>query len=472
MRPPPRAVLAAAVARAGAAHGAALEDLLKRHGKPDTPVAVAVSGGADSVLALLAVVAVCGAPRTVALHFNHALRGAASDADARYVAALARALGVRCRGGRWRAAGRAGQGEDGSRRARLRFLERAARATGAAVVVLGHHARDVAESQLLALARGAPASALAAPLPVSVVGGLVLLRPLLATAPEAIRSLLRAVGVPWREDRSNDDRAFTRNRLRLDVVPAWLQAVPQDGYAGALRTRGFAEEEEEALQAWVDRAGFGFGAARLDLPAERPPAAVLRRALRRWLANAGRAGDVRAAVADAVVDAWLGGRVATLDVGPREHLAVDAAGVTWVRRAAPARARRGEAVLTPGAAVTWEGGALWCDVVAVDRGLLARLRAGGVDPAVEVFLAVPVQPPPVLRVRTWQPGDTYRPLGAPGRTKLHDQFINRRIPAERRRRLPVVDLDGRILWCPGLPPAEEARVLVKTRRAVRLTYRA
>jgi tRNA(Ile)-lysidine synthase len=467
MRVPARAVLAAAVVRAGEAFGGPLRGLLARAGHgADSPIVVAVSGGADSVAALLAACAVVGPDRVVAAHLNHALRGRASEGDAVFVRALARALGARCRMARWRARDRAALGEEGARRVRLAFLARVARGVGSSCVVVGHHARDVAESQLMALARGAPAWALAAPRAVSQVAGCVLVRPLLERCPEEIRGVLREARVPWREDASNAGRGFTRNRLRHDVVPAWRAAVPQEAWTGVVRTRRLAEEDEAAFAVWLEQAG-----VRVDGPtlASRValPVAAWRRALRAWLDAQGA--WVGVTVQDAVVQSLASGGSGAWSCGEGERLVVDG-GVLWRETRPLPPVALCEVNLPVGGSVAWGAGFVGCEVVELDEAWRGRLARRQFDPSREVLVDVPLQPRPVLRVRGWRPGDVHHPLGAPGRSKLQDQFINRRIPAGVRRSLPVVLLGATILWCPGLPPAESARVLPGRQRALRLTY--
>ena len=64
-----------------------------------------------------------------------------------------------------------------------------------------------------------------------------------------------------------------------------------------------------------------------------------------------------------------------------------------------------------------------------------------------------------LRVRTRRPGDRLRPLGAPGRRKLQDVLVDRKVPRDRRDRVPiVVDAAGRIVWVAGVTIAEDCRV--------------
>jgi tRNA(Ile)-lysidine synthase len=76
-----------------------------------------------------------------------------------------------------------------------------------------------------------------------------------------------------------------------------------------------------------------------------------------------------------------------------------------------------------------------------------------------------------IKVRRWQQGDCYQPLGAPGRRKLQDMFTDRKIPAHQRKTLPIICTKAdEILWCPGLPPAQVFKINGSTRDAIRLTY--
>ena len=68
-------------------------------------------------------------------------------------------------------------------------------------------------------------------------------------------------------------------------------------------------------------------------------------------------------------------------------------------------------------------------------------------------------------------GDRYQPMGSLGTSKLSDLLINRKIPLEKREALPVVLAGSEILWVPGLPPAETARLPGPFKGALRLTWR-
>ena len=252
------------------------------------PWAVAFSGGADSLALLLAIWAHWPERRArlVPLHFNHQLRGRAAGADERFCRDVCRALGLRARVGRWRRR-RGTVSEEEARTARFAFFDRAMQAAGARALWLGHQQDDVAEAMLMRLARGSGAAGLAAPRPVQSVGRRLHLRPLLTQKKAAIVAALRAARVVWREDRTNAAGRYFRNRVRNEVVPAWVKAAGRDAVAGAACARELLEEDDDALECWLDALRpFGPRGTTLNVAAlTGRPRALRRRALRRWLAS-------------------------------------------------------------------------------------------------------------------------------------------------------------------------------------------
>lgn len=268
--------------------------------------AVAFSGGADSLALLLLLWAHWPERRRalVALHFDHRLRGRASRADAAFCQKACAALGVKLVSGAWREA-RRGASEAEARVARLAFFRRHAR-----VLWLGHQQDDIAESMFMRLARGSGAGGLAAPRPVQrFAEGRVHLRPLLTLKKAEIVVALRAGGASWREDATNATGDYFRNRIRRDVLPAWAEAARRDALAGAARSRELLEEDEIALEAWLDElAPFARGGA-LSLHAlAGKPRALVRRALHRWLLAQPHVGELSRQAFEALLDAILAGR--------------------------------------------------------------------------------------------------------------------------------------------------------------------
>ncbi len=220
------------------------------------------------------------------LHFNHRLRGAASDRDERFCREVAVSLGIRWRCGRWADANR-GASEAQARKARHEFFGKELRSLRTTALWLGHQQDDVAETILMRLARGSGTAGLAAPRPVQLMPqGRVHLRPLLPLKKAEIAELLKTERIPWREDASNAAGKFLRNRMRRDVVPAWrLASGDRDALSGAALSRELLEEDDAALDAWLAEVDpfTKKGALNLRRLAGRPRALV-RRAIHRWLA--------------------------------------------------------------------------------------------------------------------------------------------------------------------------------------------
>ena len=247
---------------------------------------VAFSGGADSLALLLLLWAHWPERRgrLVALHFNHRLRGRASAADAAFCRRVCRGLGVPLREGEWTDAPRTGASEAAARAARHGFFDRTLPRLKTKVLWLAHQQDDIAETLFMRLARGSGTAGLAAPRPVASVGLRRHLRPLLTLPKARLLEALRQAGVPWREDESNAGPAHFRNRVRQQVLPSWVAAAGRDALAGAALARERLEEDDAALETWLDEVQPLVGRRTLDLGrlAGRP-LALWRRALHRWL---------------------------------------------------------------------------------------------------------------------------------------------------------------------------------------------
>ena len=253
---------------------------------------VACSGGADSVFLLCLLFAhraELGLDLRVA-HYNHRWRGDASVKDAEFVRALAAGLGLPFSIGA-RPENEAAFTETAARSLRLDFLRGAARAAGCPYIAFGHQLDDILETQLQRLARGAGTDGLAAPRPVSSFEGRPThLRPLLNLRAGDIRMAMNAIGIPWREDESNEDTTVARNVLRHEVIPDLIEALDRDPSLGAARSRQLLQEDALALDLLArERLPEAFaGAARLARTSlgELPPA-LMRRALAAWLSAHG-----------------------------------------------------------------------------------------------------------------------------------------------------------------------------------------
>ena len=197
---------------------------------PELPLAVALSGGADSVALLVACVEKWPG-QVVAVHINHGLQDAASLFED-HCRALCQQLNVPLTVQTVDASKQAGQSpEDAARQARYKAFEALALMECAQgtikSIAIAQHADDQVETLLLALSRGAGLAGLSAMPAHWQRDGLDYHRPLLAVAGTDIRSWLTRCGMAFVEDPTNQDEQFTRNRIRARVMPALRAAFPQ-----------------------------------------------------------------------------------------------------------------------------------------------------------------------------------------------------------------------------------------------------
>ena len=282
---------------------AAVDRALRASGAPlaGRRVVLGLSGGADSVALLDALVSLAGRHRfrVVVAHLDHGLRPESRE-DAAFCGRLCERLGVPLHTAEADVSARArrerGGLEQAARRERYRFLRRVRAETGAAMIVVAHNRDDQAETLLMRLLRGAGATGLGGMRP--RVGRV--LRPLLEVSREEVLAHLRHRGLGWREDPTNADLRYLRNRVRHELLP-YLEARFNPALReGLARTAGLLAEEAAHLggeaDALLDTIARAEGASIVLDPsglASAPPA-VARVAVRQALRRAGGLARVRA----------------------------------------------------------------------------------------------------------------------------------------------------------------------------------
>ena len=225
------------------------DSLLPPSFQPNLPVAVALSGGADSTALLLACIQKW--PGQVrAIHIHHGLQAAAEQfaEHCQHLCEQRQVPLVQCKVNAKNAPGQSP--EEAARKARYAALSEAVHThpdlQGVKDVALAQHADDQVETLLLALSRGAGLPGLASMPAQWVRDGLQWHRPLLKVPGAKLREYLVDAQVAWVEDPSNQDEQFTRNRIRAQLLPALDRAFPQfrDTFA---RSAAHAAEAQEIL---------------------------------------------------------------------------------------------------------------------------------------------------------------------------------------------------------------------------------
>ena len=220
-------------------------------------VVVAVSGGADSVALLRAVRAIVDDPARIAVaHFNHRLRGAVADADQRWVETLCQSLGLACHVGHAdRAEARPDRGgvEEAAREERYRFLQATAQRLGARFVATAHTREDQAETILHHILRGTGLNGLAGIRRVRPLGPAVtLIRPMLAFSHAEVLEYLAAHNQSFRQDATNSDPRFTRNRIRNELLPELARDYAPNVADSLIRLGQVAADAQQVLERLAD----------------------------------------------------------------------------------------------------------------------------------------------------------------------------------------------------------------------------
>ena len=273
----------------------ALEDLRRRlRVLPEGRCLLGLSGGADSVALLHLLLPLQNAAgfRLEAMHINHGLRGSESDGDEEFVRKLCRETGVALHTARVNLEGR--RDENAAREARYGAFFHRMEEEGIPTLLLAHQRDDQAETFLMHLIRGAGPEGLGGMRTVERRGAFRLMRPMLDLTGAELREALMRAGIPWREDGSNADSSYFRNRIRRDLIPR-LEELSHGAEARIARAAELIRLENDAAEP--------LGEGLLEAcetpeglkaePLEKAPEAIRRRALRSWWRRRGPALDER-----------------------------------------------------------------------------------------------------------------------------------------------------------------------------------
>ncbi len=425
---------------------------------PGQHVLIGVSGGADSVALLLMLKELTPKIgfKLTAAHLHHGIRGKDADSDLEFVHKLTRKLKIPFVSGKTNVpalARRKGISlEMAAREARYTFFAKQAKKCGADLAVTAHNADDQAETILLKLCRGAGARGLAGISHETALNGLRITRPMLDVTRAEVIAFLKNRKQLWREDRSNKDLSFLRNRVRHEILPLLQKNLNPKLKSALTRTADVLQAEDE----WLDHLTND-----LVTECEQPdglmlgmflcyPKAARRRVLLQWL------------VANGV---------------PSDSISFD----TIEQINALAAARRGTGTVTVSGAwvLNKEYGLLHIrpstssspvppfeqiiripgETIMADIGLrVITSRAPGIakgkprGPATfpaQASLSTKALGRKQLLLRSWRPGDRIRPLGMKGSKKLQDIFVDAKLPCIQRACVPIFECKGEIVWLPG-----------------------
>ena len=436
-------------------------------------VVAGVSGGADSVCMLLILDSLRESLSfdLTAVHVEHGLRGGASLRDAVFVEQLCRERQIDCRvfyedvQGKAAAAGLSL--EEAGRELRYACFTRVCRETGANKIAVAHHRDDQAETVLLHLFRGAGLRGMCGMAPVRDN----IIRPLLDTGRDEIEQWLRQQGIAWRTDETNLETAYTRNKIRLRVLPLVEQEIQPRVSEHMAKT---AEHLRQVQEYVTGQAGRVYE----KCVREEPPCLrilleefrqqepllqtmVLQRALERLGCGLK---DISAVHLESLLE--LAGKETgkTLSLphrisARREYawLILEEAGQKMDPEAEPDLAVE---VSVPG---TYEYRGLTWRFTLEDgkktRGIPEKTYTKWFDyDKIEQY----------LKIRIRQSGDYLEINRERGRKKLKDHFIDLKLPREEREQRPLLADGSHVLWILGERISEAYKVTEQTKRLLRV----
>ena len=442
-------------------------------------VLLAVSGGADSVCM---VHLLCGLQeglgvRLHIVHLDHMLRGAESEADARYVAQLARRLHLPITMGR-RDVGAYRQKnllslEEAARQVRYGFFADVASSIGADAVLVGHTADDQVETILMHLVRGTGISGLVGMQPITTWGAapnrLRVIRPLLEVTREEAEAYCRANDLEPRVDSSNLSPAYLRNRIRHELIPL-LEGYNPNARGAILRIARSASDQVALLDEQVSRVWDGVvrdegEALILDTKAVLSlPQAVAMHLLREVLRHMlGELTDVEFQHIDQMMAGLRkpAGKMISLPGGLVMSVGYDTCVLSRQPGGlCPFPPLEGEHKLNIPGETEFPGWKVRASIIELEeakaQGFSAYLDldAAGTD----------------LIVRGRRPGDRFQPLGMAQPKKLQDFMVDAKIPRAWRDRVPLVCSPEHILWVVGWRIDERAKVKKSTVKVLHLEF--
>ncbi len=425
---------------------------------PGTPTLAAVSGGIDSVV-MVDILDRLDHPITLA-HCNFQLRGTESDKDERFVHEIAQARGlpvfIEQFDTRKYARSHQLSIQEAARTLRYEWFQKLAEKEGLEMIAVAHHRDDAIETFFINLVRGTGISGLS---------GLRekedrIVKPLLTLSKETIKSYAKDRGLSFREDTSNLSRNYLRNAIRQDVLPA-LDTVDDRFRANmqrALKNLGMARKvldeklEEEKREAIEHKGAETFTIELRVLKQKASPGFYLFE----WLSPLGFDPKVIEQLSENLDAAP--GRIYHSPthrlIGDREKLLVEP---HPTGQPEPIWIHSSTSSLNTPLSLSFKSLEKPAQYIPDPNNNVAELD--------QDLLTFP------LKLRPWEKGDHFRPLGMDkGSKKVSDLLVDEKIPLPEKERTWVLESDGAIAWVIGIRIADPFKVRKGTKRILRIAY--
>ncbi|MGP0630343.1 tRNA lysidine(34) synthetase TilS [Nitrospina sp. 32_T5] len=449
---------------------------------PGDHLVVAVSGGPDSVALLYALDRLRSEMelRLTVAHLDHGTREGASEEDAEFVRQAAVRLGIPVVVEREDVPGASAKSgmsfQETARTIRLKFLESVREQVSAQRVALGHTADDQAETVLINLLRGGGPRGLSGMRPVR--GNLI--RPLIDCTREDVMEFLKKEKIEFREDATNRDVQYLRNRIRMELLPYLEREYNPQVRQALQQTARILQWEEEHLnreaEDWFERLGREDHQNRqviLECEALKALSPALQARLVRLALERGR-GNLRRATFDhilkvlALLESGQSGKVVSLPGEWAAEREADSLKIYKIPESQPGILNNSNLLMGEGCLLQIPG---VTSVESLGIQISAEVEKGAhKEPAdIQQALLDFDKTGPVLRIRHWRAGDRFQPLGMQGSKKLKDYFKDEKIPrAERKRMTVLTTADDHIIWVLEGRISELYRISEQTRNTLNI----
>ena len=427
-------------------------------------VLVAVSGGADSV-ALLHFLKNTGCRICVA-HLNHCLRGKSAVTDLKFVADMCRGMGVKfisAKADVKKTAKRLKLSvEEAGRVERYVFFERAAKISGVSRIALAHHADDNIETFLMRVMRGAGIRGLCGIPPVRDN----IIRPFIDVSKAEILDYCKRNNLQYRQDATNLENRFTRNRIRNLLLPALELENPGIRKEILSLIRGFLSDYAllcryvsavSAKAVKISQKGVLVNRAALLSVPEALKGHVMRSAIEKYKGNLN---NITAAHIDAILSLRDG--YICLPEGIRVIAEEKSYVITDKKEAAAKPAQYRYILKVPGRIH------IRAQKMTIKAVYSKRPKDLTKTPVSVAYLDAAKLKGKKLVVRTFRSGDRFIPFGMKGSKKLQDYFVDSKMPLEERTLVPIVCDAEKIVWLAGLRTDERVRVEPSSKTVIRL----
>lgn len=443
-------------------------------------IVLGVSGGADSISLFFVMLELCKKYNIemVVVHVNHGIRGEEAAADERYVISLCEQHGIlfECIHADVRGLAKSERmsEEEAGRNVRYEAFKNVAERYACNKIAVAHNLNDVSETVLLNLFRGTGMKGLAGIEPVR--GNLI--RPLLSVRRSEIEDYLKKRGIPYQQDATNFEEDYTRNKIRLNIIPYAEKEINERASEHIANSAGILSEagafiDSEAEKLYKRTVSDSEGGCEIDItPFEQAPAILKKEVIRKVLFRvAGKQKDIEMTHVEMVQELFVRGAGKKADL-PYGMEAVNQYQKVVVKKKEEMRdeAIREMQVAIPGVTIIPESGMrITCELINMDennRAELEKLILNKKNNYTKWFDYDKIKNAVLARYR--KTGDYFEYNDKSNRKKLKDYFIDQKVPAQERDRILLLADGNHIMWIIGFRISEHYKINSRTKRILKV----